>query len=229
MIFRYVIMVCMVALLGCSTRLPTFRYRLTVEIETPARLRTGSSVIEVRTVDRGRGFPGPEAGGIRHGVVGDAIYLKLPDGRYIFAILQDNGPNPTNFPSAAPFWAFDNQLPADRSNYHQVHRALTQAEGKAVLLPEHYPAFVMFENIMQPQTVQSVSPDNFKNELGVELRSVTVEITDDPVEDDIASILPWATPQKMKTMLDGSRIRNSSELANEISLRSFRLYDPEKL
>lgn len=227
MIFRYVIIVCMVALVGCSTRLPTFRYRLTVEIETPAGLRTGSSVIEVRTVDRGRGFPGPEAGGIRHGVVGDATYLKLPDGRYIFAILRDNGTNPSNFPSAAPFWAFNNQLPADRSNYHQVYRALTQAKGKAELPPEHLPMFVMFDNIRRSDTVKSVSPDDFKSQLGIKLRSVTVEITKDPINDDIASILPWAKPQ-MGTMLDGAPTTNSIALANNLTVLDFRAYDPDR-
>ncbi|HET9630690.1 MAG TPA: hypothetical protein VFP14_14535, partial [Novosphingobium sp.] len=37
---------------GCGmfgNSLPTYRYRLTVEVDTPEGLKTGSSVIEVRT------------------------------------------------------------------------------------------------------------------------------------------------------------------------------------
>lgn len=218
MIFRYIVMACIVTLAGCSTSLPTFRYRLTVEVETPTGIRSGSSVIEVLTVDQ------RSIGMLHHRVLGNAVAIKLPDGRYLFALLRDNGPDRTIFKSAAPFWAFDNQLPADRSNYHRVHRALTQAKGKAELPPKHFPMFVIFENIRRPETVRAVPIIDFKSELGVKLHSVTVEITDDPVNDDIASILPWAGPQ-MRTQLDGASTTNSDALANKLGVLDFRAYD----
>lgn len=42
------------ALAGCGDPTPTYRYRLTVEVNTPEGLRTGSSVIEVETSVAGK-------------------------------------------------------------------------------------------------------------------------------------------------------------------------------
>ena len=61
---------------ACGEQLPTYRYRMTVEVETPEGLRTGSSVIEVRT-RQGPGFPGPEAAGIATDVRGEAVAVVV--------------------------------------------------------------------------------------------------------------------------------------------------------
>lgn len=71
---------------GCGDRLPTYRYRLTVEVETPEGLRIGSSVIEVRT-HKGAAFPGPEAATAQVQVRGEAVAVDLGYRGVVFALL----------------------------------------------------------------------------------------------------------------------------------------------
>ena len=75
---------------GCGKpTLPDYRYRLTVEVDTPQGLRTGSSVIQVAS-----SVSGPYA--LRPGVVstqvkGEAVAVDLPGGKVLFALLSKPG------------------------------------------------------------------------------------------------------------------------------------------
>lgn len=68
----------------------SYRFRMTVEVETPQGLRTGSSVIEVRLA-RGMGIG--DGSGISSGVFGEAIVVDLPDGPlFVLLKMPDAGP-----------------------------------------------------------------------------------------------------------------------------------------
>lgn len=66
---------------------PDYRYRLTVEVETPEGLRTGSSVIEVmqRIVRPGSH---PSSWAIDRRIRGEAVAVDLPQGQTLFALLR---------------------------------------------------------------------------------------------------------------------------------------------
>lgn len=68
---------------------PTYRYRLTVEVETPEGLRTGSSVIEVDTRQT-RFALNPSAAGVSERVRGEAVAVDLPGRRTLFALLRSD-------------------------------------------------------------------------------------------------------------------------------------------
>ena len=84
--------VCLMALpAGCSLidRTPDYRYRLTVEVDTPQGLRTGSSVIEVQTSVAGE-YSIPSPGAVSHRVRGEAVAVDLPGGQTLFALLRSD-------------------------------------------------------------------------------------------------------------------------------------------
>lgn len=80
----------MVLLLGCAEPLPAYRYKITVEIDTPKGVPASPAVREVRSFNQGEGFPGPEAGGVRKEIAGEAVALDLPNGETQFALLKGN-------------------------------------------------------------------------------------------------------------------------------------------
>jgi hypothetical protein len=175
-------------LIGCSKRLPTYRYRLTVEVDTPRGLRRGSSVIEVRTVDQ-VAFPGPEAGGIRSSVTGEAVAVDLPGGQTLFALLRDNTPNSEMFASRAALWAYAPRIPPDTA----IASVLAQQTGIRELPKQYYPVLVHFRDIRDSASVTRVDPADLAANFGegFAIRRITIEMTDDPVSAGIRKRLLW--------------------------------------
>lgn len=177
---------------------PDYRYRLTVEVETPKGLRTGSSVIEVKqTLVRAGSSPAHLA--VERRVRGEAVAVDLPGGRTLFALLRSK--NDVDwaslvFPRLAP--QRKGEPFADQLDY------VFEVTGTKILprtwpprpyVPESqaYPLLVKFKDQTDPTTVTEVNPDDLAADFGqgVRLRRITVELTDDPVASIIEKRLRW--------------------------------------
>ena len=79
-----------VVLSGCGMIFPSDRLRqkITVEVETPAGLRSGSSVVETE-VRKGKSWG--DASGTTFRLKGEAVAVDLPGGRTLFALLRGGG------------------------------------------------------------------------------------------------------------------------------------------
>ncbi|OCC24853.1 hypothetical protein MB02_05170 [Croceicoccus estronivorus] len=167
-------------LAGCNELFPeTYRYRLTVEVDTPEGPRAGSSVIEV-SGHKGIGIPGPEAGGWISRVQGEAVAVDLPNGRTLFALLRsEDGRGAESYA-----WALLPQ-PLASSGTSEKHDALRAVVGAADLERENYPMLVTFRNITVPASVEAVDPGNLGASFGpgYALHRITVQITDDHLPD----------------------------------------------
>lgn len=208
-------------LIGCTRSLPTYRFRLSVHVDTPQGEQTGTSVIEVHTVDQGKGFPGPEAGGIRISFRGEAASLKMPNGVYVFAMLRGKETHSAQTIASAPFAATRAPVIAGESYDDRLGRVMGVA-GAHELPLSSYPQFVYFENISDPASVQEVLPDDFANVFGdgISLRGVTTEIVDDPVKFEIPQILPWIESYK-NVSLDGEQYTRPATLAGSLNYLDF--------
>lgn len=195
MIWVSVTVLSVLAIIGLSTcymPLPTYRYRMTVEVDTPEGLKTGSSVIEVQSWDQGHGFPGPEAGGIRTKVRGEAVAVDLPNGQTLFALLRSAK---GDVDAASRYaWALlpeppDKTKPGGRTNIN----ALKAIQGRTALAPKDYPMLVRFKDINDPKTVELVEPSNLEAHFGegAKLKSISVEATYETVTSEIAARLRW--------------------------------------
>jgi len=65
---------------------PSYRFKMTVDVETPEGLKTGSSVYEVETTGSRDLVAGGK--GSRFMFRGEAVAVDLPDGRTLFALLS---------------------------------------------------------------------------------------------------------------------------------------------
>jgi hypothetical protein len=177
---------------GCGSRIPTYRYRMTVEVNTPEGVREGSTVIEVKT-SKGPGFPGPEAAQISTEARGEAVAVDLGKRGFLFAVLNA----PFDHPDAGGFaWALLPNLPNKGSGIEAIrarYDALKNVRGSVELQPNSYPLLVTFGDLRRPDTVAEVDPQNLESTFGtgVHLQSIRVEITDDAPVKKIKDLLPW--------------------------------------
>jgi hypothetical protein len=185
------------------------RYRLTLEVATPAGIRTGSSVIEVvatETPDWAPGLP------VTRSMDGEAVAVDLPNGRTLFALL--NRPGHPDEPMHRPYSAFGsliegpefliNGLAPDRAKqfaYLKREKPVTLVEG------DQRPFLAMFADMRDPASIEEVDPDRLSASFGpgYSLLSVKIAITDDNVTTGLKTKLPWVgedTGKRLRKPID---------------------------
>ena len=230
-IFGVIALIGSLFMMGCASKLPTYRFLLTVEVETPEGLRSGSSVIEVMTSDHGKGIPGPEAGGIRTQSRGEAVAVDLPGDQVLFLLFNADWAgevmpkvNPDILYGDGTFEQKLNAIIVRREPItlprHFSHRFPPHSSEQAS--PSAYPRMVTFADLDDPTSVELVNPDNLAASFGegVKLKRITVQITDAPVTEGIEKRLEWL-PNYYDKMLDGKKLNVSKSLPNNLSERDF--------
>lgn len=210
-----------VALLSsCNYRSEEFRYRMTVEVDTPQGLRTGSSVIEVEVSDSGpNSFP--EAG-LNTKVRGEAVAVDLPGGKVLFALLS----SPTSADAASGYAYKALRPPQYGGDYGFIERTkeMKRLRRLGVLRRDDYPMLATFRDLADPTSVERVDPDDLESIFGkgISLRRITVRMTDEAVTMDIENRLDWLEDY-YPGMLSGDRFESSRNMqsAAHISVNSF--------
>jgi hypothetical protein len=165
----------------------SYRYRLTISIETDGQTHTGSSVIEViwrRRPDFGNGV------GYLPEIRGQGVFTDLGSHGAIVAALHTGGAsgNSRNGPWNAE-WI------APRAFHMSITPELPdlRMEGRRELTPDNMPRLIWFSDPADPMTARPIAPAEFTASLGpgARLVSADVEITDDPIVIDIDKKLPW--------------------------------------
>lgn len=189
----------------------TYRFRITLNVDTPQGLRSGSSVMEVRN----RSYPAWTTLGNNSGqssLKGEAVFVDLGAGadgkpRNLIALLtlglRGENPNLYFLPGMAfePLWK---QARGAGGALWEVPKLPlgTRAELRGDLIP----TLMTFTNLDDPATARAVRPDNFSQTFGegFALRSATIEMvsagtwpltllgmTGEPVTTGIEKKLPW--------------------------------------
>ena len=220
-------------LAGCGVvrNFPTYRYRLTVEVETPEGVKTGSSVIEVRT---GAVHLGGIGGGAGAEVSGEAVTVDLGS----HGLLLRSEGNGSWAGGIMPTFAERPKVDANHSDDDTMAIMFQNmlANKGLIVLPRYYPVtarvsgmqsdkpqsaypmLVRFGDIKDPKGVALVDPDDLEKSLGpgVTLRRITVQITADPVTTGIEKRLGWLRDLRAQN----ARLNGSSSAAistNELS------------
>lgn len=184
---------------------PGHKYRTTVEVETPAGVKSASGVLAVtpdRSYTRDRGTR----------TSGDAVYVDLGNGKNLVALLAH----------------LDKTLDLDAINYVAL-RAYPAATGKRVNFNDMskqtgvvpvtgalVPVLLAFADPANPGSAKVVSPDNAETVLGkgFRLRGISAEAIPngfwpidfggalgEPVTRSIAAKLPWFSGEGAATAL----------------------------
>ncbi|MEN7538512.1 hypothetical protein [Aurantiacibacter flavus] len=220
--------------------LPDYRYRLTVEVETPEGLKTGSSVIEVKTSVAGRNIV-PMPGAVSHRVRGEAVMVDLGARGVLFALLRsdDNFDWASNVayrlaPKMPRVRDAEGRLDSDSDFEAQYATMLEHREP--IELPRTFPdvghlknqparpMLVRFGDIEDPSTVEQVDPDDlaFTFGPGVRLRRITVQLTGDPVTKGIVERLPWLPDRRGSLIpISGGTPKHELPLGSRLNVGDF--------
>ncbi len=217
-----------------SKKTYSWRYKMTVEIETPEGIKTGSSVREVTILFMPTGNTHPKDRKYNNyiSMKGEAVVVDLGERGTVFAILS--GPLlGVDYGKRIPFYVFPHDPPGGTIEGAKYYSEL---KGKKVLEPTYYPMFVTFTDLDDPKSVVSLlrykSNDSYPRKYtieenyfekyfgqGVKLKSVTLEMTDEEVIWKIKPYLQWLHEFYNKR-LDGNRYGSSDAIyktANALS------------
>ena len=212
-------------LAGCG-KTESYRYKLTLAVNTPEGVKRGTSVGEVMHWEVS--IP---ARGIAHKLRGEALYMDLGIGRRpLIALLtsklrRHGEPSPWTR-DAGPdsrFWLpLYGEVPS--LNFLDDVMRISRLRGSRRITPDDLPDLVTFVDINDPKSVIEVDPDNLQATLGqgITWNEITFESTDEPITKGIRTKLPWIEAYFQENLrLDGSNHGFNKGLANTLDWADF--------
>jgi len=213
-------------LTGCWAKTESYRYKLTLAVNTPAGVMKASSVVEVLFW----GIVIPDRG-VTHQLRGEALYLDLGAGRRpLIALItkqlhpraeKDAAWSPDGGPTS--FLARLNGVPPSNNFLDRVAN-LSRMRSVREIAPSDLPDLVTFADINNPGSVIEVNPNDLQAALGpdVSWSKVTLEVTDEPITTGLKAKLPWLAKYLENNLrLNRSKSRTSNELSNILSAEDF--------
>ncbi|MHA4837047.1 hypothetical protein [Sphingopyxis sp. MSC1_008] len=162
-----------ISLVGCEAPNEA-RYRMTVEVDTPAGVRTGTSVRELEYFGQGGWFPfGESRGGTR--VTGQAVAVVLPNGKTLYALMTGrDGEHDYGATVAA-------KTLGPKTSGHRPFSILPlegRTDGNVM------PMLAFFEDQSDARTIVVTDQYSMNGDFGpgYSLKSIVIEYTDDRFE-----------------------------------------------
>ena len=183
---------------GCKMNSSPYQYQLTVEVETPEGIQSGSTVIAVLMTSS---IKGAEAlGGSGPTARGEAVAVDLPNGKTLFVLLRSDTDVDWAGSAHIKSTGFKQDDFADKAQFREtlrnnrivypVQRWVETRGGEKI---DNYPMMVMFDDIKDPRTVKRVDPQYLAVSFGdgYMLKTISVVGTDEPVTRGIEKRLGW--------------------------------------
>jgi hypothetical protein len=214
-------------LAGCG-KSESYRYKLTLAVNTKDGIKRGSSVGEVAHWEVS--IP---ARGVAHKLRGEALYLDLgPRTRPLIALLTSKrhphgepAPWTRNGGPDSRFWLrLYGETPS--LNFLDDVARIARLRGPRKIAPDDLPDLVTFADINDPNSVIEIDPNDLQATLGqgVTWNEITFESTNEPITSGIRTKLPWIDAYFQKNLrLDGSNHGFKRDLANILNWADFDL------
>lgn len=224
-------------LAGCGEKSSRYRQKITVVVDTPNGVRTGSSVIEVGYAEKpawAQSF-----GGNGFWARGEAVAVDLGKGKTLFALLSppvQRGADLAWYQSRLIMDALragavsDPVIPSKSIDYSvAAHQAIGRSNVELILPISLYPTLVTFRDNLTPASVENIDPNDLSSKLGpdFQLKAITVKVTDEPVSFGIEKKLPWLREHDYG-LLNGDRFEDfrKQEFSAHVRRGDFRTERP---
>jgi hypothetical protein len=184
------ILALLTALVGCWRKTADWHQKLTLVIETPQGEVTGSSVIAISFTGANKIILADLDTPILR-MHGEAAMVEVLPGKYLFALMGDQDHliyNRVKEPSKG----LEAAIPAILAQREPL--TLYPITSSFADPAFSFPMLVTFDDISDPTTVKLVDPNDLASSFGagVYLKSVTVQVTDEPVtEGRVEGVLGW--------------------------------------
>lgn len=195
----------------------SWHYKITVTVDTPEGEKSGSAVREARTEFQ----PRPELKDFPYHIEiksrGEAVPVDLGKRGMLFALIDWDSYR--ELYNAFPYGGqMDGKSKFPRDDYYKK----TLKSGMKAELRANFPRMVTFKDIKDPKSAEAVKADDLAETLGVgvKLKDITLEITDEPVTWEIGGFLPWLSD--LKANLDGSNVTTGNSYANTLHVGHFK-------
>jgi hypothetical protein len=203
---QIVSMATLAALLASCTPTYSYRYRVTVEVNTPQGIRSGSSVWETSATDQSL------LGNISTQTRGEAVAVDLLNGT-LFALMRGQDFD-VNYAAGIVEGHLTKhpEVGAVMGKDWKANRKLIQRTRPSFDLDaDEYPLMVRFYDADEPKSVERVDPhDLSKLSSSSAIRRVHIEVTTDRKESRILDRLPW-----LKTLSGALNKEVCSDLAHQ--------------
>lgn len=195
----------------------SYRFRMTVEVETSRGVKTGSSVMEVTAFEKLKLTSEERSGG--GGLRGEAVVVDLPDGPLFVLLTMRGGGEGLNV-AATRALAPDAPLQPVRNYVATVGKLGSWLGGAKAELPRaDWPLMVRFRDINDPTSVEKIDPET------VGVKRMVVETTGDDVTTGIEDKFPpwFMRLVEKKAMLNGkaSAVVLTNNLVDNLGPGSF--------
>jgi hypothetical protein len=170
----------------------TYRFKMTVEVETPTGIKTGSGILEAQGLRTNNIDTGGQ--GSRTKLEGEAIAVDIAPGKTLFALLRmANGTSSDDNLAIMSMKAMDPAYNHDRKLSAQRIVSGDGIRSPADVAPADYPMLVTFGENNDPTSVTRVDPEGlgFSFGTGVRLKRIRVEVTDEAATSGIEKRLGW--------------------------------------
>lgn len=186
---------------SCAEWFPhSYRFRMIVEVDTPQGVRTGSSVYEVKAVNRTQLIA--HNASRSWNTKGQSVMVDLPNGQTLFTLMKTGAHfgDMAGLSMAALYPKFAEQGYDLVDVADKIYDRDDGVLGSAVVQPKrlarvfrdnkyskeyvsNYPMMVTFDDIKNPKSVKQVDPDDLAASFGegYAIKRITIELTDDPV------------------------------------------------
>ena len=208
---------------GCNPFWKDYRYKMTVEVQTPQGVKSGYAVRQVS-------FHARPNGGDGAGARGEAIAVDIAPGKTLFALLTGaNGDS--DYASWIASWALDRKMSPNGANKDYDAGAFaelypTAPKTESPIYFGALPMLVTFRDIRDPKSIARVDAANLTTMFGagVTLKRITVQKTREPVTEGIEERFTWWGKLKSERLrLNGSNsvVISTNELSDNIGTGAF--------
>jgi hypothetical protein len=167
----------------------SYRYRLTLAVETDGEVHTGSSVIEVQWVGQPKLGQAPP---FYPYVYGQGVFVDLGSRGAVVATLITGDTSVFTAGGAVSAMFVAARAFGNDSSIDSLPQ-LPSLRGRRDLAPDNMPRLLWFPNVANPDSVRIIRAENIPSLFSPNARLATayVEITRDPIVIDIDKKLPW--------------------------------------
>lgn len=173
----------------------SWHQKLTVEIQKNDQIFSGSSVVYVfwnKNIMHSMLGMGPAW---HSTVIGESTIVKLPNNKYLVAILNYPAKGHSNYAANIAIRAISKTT----KNYHEKKEFLSVLASRGIspiaLQTKNYPPMISFKNIEDPTSVVKIRPSkNIRTVIdpNIEIKKITLEITFDPItKGNLARHINW--------------------------------------
>jgi len=198
----------------------TYRYKITVNVQTPDGIKSGSAIREVTDSETNiKLLDLPDVGSAPR-IKGEAVVIDLGEKGKLFGLITYD-----SYYELFRAFPFDTGCCESTVEGIKFYNDLEVGQKAELENKKYWPQFVMFEDLSDPMSVKAVNKENISEQLGggYSIQNIMIDVTDEQIRWGISKVLPWIFEYRNKKF-DGQRfqtIKSENKIANSLSAGSF--------